>query len=76
MKLILLPKTERGISEGLIDSDYLNRYGHENSYCPKCKSLYSVSYNPPVMRPAHWYCVECNTRFILNGENGELEEWK
>lgn len=43
--------------------------------CPKCKEEYSVSYNPPVMRPEHWYCSSCNTRYILKSD-GNFEEWR
>jgi len=30
--------------------------------CPECKKM-SLVYNPPVLRPEHYYCNECGKSF-------------
>ena len=30
--------------------------------CPECKKV-SLVYNPPILRPEHYYCNECGKSF-------------
>ena len=76
--VVFVPVDLLGNSISIKKSDLLNRVKHgENFYCPcpKCKEEYSVKYCPPIMRPEHWYCEKCNTRYILKSD-GKFEEWK
>lgn len=35
------------------------------SRCPECKKQ-SLIYNPPILRPEHYYCNECKKSFSVN----------